>query len=234
MGSKANVIPLLGEEWAELLWEEFNLRYMRYIINRLKEDRSKYTVFPSSDKVFRAYKETPYSKVKVCIIGQDPYPSPGDANGLAFSVDRNIDDIKRLPPTLVNIFKELEEDLRFEVHKNIDHNPDLGRWAKQGVMLLNTSLTVIKNNPSSHSDIGWDIFTGRTLRLLAEKENMIFVAWGRHAQNILSHNGNVMTNYFVTSTHPSPLSAHRGFFGSKPFSRINKTLIKIGEQPIKW
>lgn len=233
MATKDNVIPLLGESWAELLWNEFNESYMRYIMNQVSLDRKKKTVLPDSKNVFKAYKECPFDITKVCIIGQDPYPTKGDANGLAFSVNNDINR-KALPGSLRNIFKELENDLGFEGHRNIVHDPDLVRWSRQGVMLLNTALTTIEGNPNAHINLGWSYFTGKTLELLAEKDNMIFVGWGSYAKKVINTYGNVMRNHFITSAHPSPLSAHRGFFGSKPFSKVNQILVEIGDSPIKW
>jgi uracil-DNA glycosylase len=236
MAKKSDIEQLIGSSWTDVLWRHFSTPYMKSIMQTLKKHRQKYKVLPDSDKVFRAYIETPFDEVRVCIIGQDPYPNIGDANGLAFSVDRKDSNNINLaiPPSLRNIFKELEDDLGFEKHRNIVHDPDLSRWAKQGILLLNTSLTVIANNPGSHSDIGWKFFTGATINALAGKEDMIFVAWGRHAIWTIEHYGDVMRNHFIRSAHPSPYSAHKGFFGSKPFSKVNKILESLGSEPITW
>lgn len=231
MVNMEQVVPLLGEEWAKVLWEEFNKPYLLQTMSTIKKDRSKTKVYPPSDKVFRAYQLTPYSKVKVCIIGQDPYHTPGVADGLCFSTPDSIE--RPVPPSLVNIFKELDNDLKFEGHRNIAHSTDLSRWAEQGIMLLNTSLTVINRAPGSHSKIGWKRFTATTIHLLARRVGMVFVMWGNHAKS-LKKVMHPMNNWFIESSHPSPFSAHKGFFGSKPFSKVNKCLIHEGLDPIQW
>jgi uracil-DNA glycosylase len=235
--TREDVVPLLGESWADLLWNEFNQEYMRRIMNIVRQERATFDVYPSPENVFKAYQLTPFEKARVVIIGQDPYHTPGMATGLAFSVPGYASEelITQTPPSLSNIFKELEDDLGF---KQPSHNPDLSRWARQGVFLLNTTLTVRGGNAGSHSNIGWDIFTRRTTRLLGNSElsvsnapRRIFVLWGNHAKG-LKDEIDPFINRILESSHPSPMggACFKGFFGSKPFSKINDYL----DEPIDW
>ena len=177
----------------------------------------------SKTAFYRALEETPFENVKVVILGQDPYHGAGQANGLAFSVDRGV----ALPPSLQNIFKELQNDLGGELRTN----GDLSDWARQGVLLLNTSLSVVEGQPNSMSDI-WVSYTDRLISDIDEyKRNIIFVLWGANARR---KKALIKNNYVVESAHPSPLSAYRGFFGSKPFSKINSILTQCGSKPIVW
>lgn len=186
-------------------------------------------VFPPQNQVFRALQLTPPDKVKVCIIGQDPYHTPGAANGLAFSINKG----RYIQPSLQNIFQELCNDIQC---RKPTHG-DLTSWAEQGVLLLNTSLTVEQGQPNSHSNWGWDVFTKAIFdTCLQLPQPIVFILWGRNAQNIASDiQWNQYSNkYVIKSPHPSPMSAPRGFFGSKPFSRANTYLIQHGSQPINW
>lgn len=220
-----SLIEQLGEEWYEKLKDEFKKPYIRKLQYLVQNHRKAYTVYPEPKNVFRAYRLTPYSQVKVVIIGQDPYPHE-HANGLAFSANESLD---KTPPSLENIFKELEEDIGF----SLLHEVDLTRWAHQGVFLLNSTLTVQAYKPGSHSSFGWERFTDRTVQLLCErKEPIVFILWGNHAQRKAK---NIPSRHpIIVSPHPSPLSAYRGFFGSRPFSRTNNYLEKLNQKPIDW
>ena len=194
--------------------------------NKLSETfKSGSEVFPPLTKIFRAFDETPFEQTKVVILGQDPYPTVGHANGLAFSVES---DVKPLPKSLINIFKELKSDI------GVDRTDgDLTAWAKQGVLLLNDSLTVVEGKPGSHSAIGWEYLTNEVLeKLSSNKKNLVFILWGKKAQ--AKKKFIVGDHLIIESPHPSPLSAHRGFFGSKPFSRTNKYLIEHNKRKIEW
>ena len=185
-------------------------------------------IFPSGDNFFRAFKKTPFEAVRVVIIGQDPYHGPGQANGLAFSVSRKVS----LPPSLKNIFKEIQDDLGLPA-SDFRHGC-LDSWGDQGVLLLNSVLTVEQNRPGSHQNKGWEIFTDRVIDLLGESERkIVFLLWGSYAQK----KGDLVDkrkNLLLEAPHPSPLSAHRGFFGCKHFSQCNKFLESQGEEPICW
>ena len=196
--------------------EAFNTYYKMKLQN---------VIYPSSANIYNAFKKTSYDDVKVVILGQDPYHEEGQANGLAFSVNNGV----KMPPSLKNIFKELQDDIGGELRTN----PDLTDWAKQGVFLLNSSLTVIEGRPNSMADI-WNTFTDSIIKLLNSKEKpIIFVLWGKNARNkkkLIDTN----KHFIIESAHPSPLSAYRGFFGSKPFSKVNEYLISTGQVPIDW
>lgn len=183
-------------------------------------------ILPERDHILRAFELTPPDIVKVVILGQDPYPTPGNANGLAFSVGP---ETNPLPKSLANIFRELRDDTGTD-----RADGDLSVWARQGVLLLNTSFTVVAGQPGSHSGIGWEILSDQVVRYLSDnKEHIIFVLWGKHAQKkapLISEDKHLI----LQSPHPSPLSAHRGFFGSKPFTQINKYLNDNGRNPIEW
>ena len=217
-------------DWYDQL-EFFNSRKFDRITKRIKDDKARgLEVLPESGNILRAFVETPFDDVKVVILGQDPYPTPGHAMGLAFAVPNHT---ASLPPSLKNILMELEDDLIMD--RAPDPNlPDLTRWARQGVLLLNTTLTVVAGQPASHSGIGWQALTNDVLRLLnEEKENLVFILWGNHARK----KGmfiDTSKHLVIESPHPSPLSAYRGFFGSRPFSRTNKYLEEHGIEPIVW
>jgi len=207
-----NLVALLPKPWHELI----DIKHLEDISKKLTDD-----FIPSKDSIFRCLELEP-SEVKVVILGQDPYPNPTHAMGLAFSVNSSI---KPLPASLNNIFKELDSDLGI---KRV--NGDLSDWSSQGVLLLNRSLTVIPNLSDSHSDIGWHKFTEEVIRVVAAR-GAIGVLWGKQAQD-LGRLFNQLDQF--SSPHPSPLSAYRGFFGSKPFSKVNHRLLEKGLTPIKW
>lgn len=197
------------------------------IIKFLAEERMVgKSILPPKDFIFRAFELTPFSETKVVILGQDPYPTDGHAQGLAFSVSNNT---QPLPKSLQNIFKELEDDVGVK-----RTNGDLTDWAQQGVLLLNTSLTVVEGAPASHSDIGWSALTGQAIRALSEhKNNLVFILWGKHAQQkgmCIDRNKHLV----IESSHPSPLSAHNGFFGSECFSKTNAYLKRNNISTIYW
>jgi uracil-DNA glycosylase len=220
----------LGDEWYELLKTEFKKPYMHDLQAKLSADRKKLRVWPKKEDTFRALRLTQFSDVKVVILGQDPYPGRGIADGLAFSTRGEY-----RPASLHNLFLELETDYS-EKEKvfQIAHNNDLERWARQGVLLLNTSLSVVQGNPGSHSRIGWQYLTKRIIKMLSERRGSpAFVLWGRYAQGIARQY--VQTSECVIrSPHPSPRSASRGFFGSRPYTRVNTWLEACGREPIDW
>ena len=188
----------------------------------------KATVYPPAEQVFAALQHTPPERVKAVILGQDPYHGPGQANGLAFSVNPGV----QLPPSLRNIFAELESDIGCVPPAN---NGDLTAWAKQGVLLLNTSLTVEEGKAGSHSKIGWQNFTKGIISACAQlPQPIVFILWGAHAQELGNAVGESASKKKLMSPHPSPLSAYRGFFGSKPFSKTNELLMEMGGEPIDW
>lgn len=217
---------IFRNDWEQYLTEEMQKPYYRELRQFLINQYRTVQVFPDMYDIFNALHYTSYADTKVLILGQDPYHEPGQAHGLSFSVLPNVPP----PPSLINIFKELETDLGC-------HTPDNGclePWARQGVLLLNTVLTVQAHRANSHRDKGWEIFTDRIISLLNEREKPVaFVLWGAPARRKKA----MITNsrhLVVESAHPSPLSAYRGFFGSRPFSRVNRFLESIGETPIKW
>ena len=219
-------MKILKNDWQDLLEEEFEKEYYIKLRKSLvKEYRTK-TIYPDMYDIFNALHFTPYNKVKAVILGQDPYHGHGQAHGLSFSVKPGV----AAPPSLVNIFKELNNDLGCY----IPNNGFLKKWAEQGVLLLNTALTVRAGQANSHRNIGWENFTGRIIELLNEKENpVVFILWGNNAQSKMNIINN-KNHYTIKAPHPSPLSAHRGFFGSKPFSKTNDLLISLGKEPIDW
>tara|TARA_B100001029_G_scaffold25333_1_gene17804 strand:+ start:2733 stop:3407 length:675 start_codon:yes stop_codon:yes gene_type:complete len=218
----------LPNGWKNKLSGEFEKEYMIAIKSFLLDCyKSGKEIYPKSSEIFNAFNHCDFNEVKVVIIGQDPYHGKGQANGLCFSVNNNIPK----PPSLVNIFKELENDLS----KKFDsENGNLERWARQGVFLLNTTLTVEKNKPMSHSNIGWDKFTDKVIETLSkDSENLVFILWGNHAQKKIEKI-NISNHMIIKSVHPSPLSAHRGFFGSKPFTKTNNYLKSKNISEIIW
>ena len=216
----------LGNDWDEILASEFQKEYYQRLRRILASEYQKYRIFPDMYDIFNAFRYTPYHKVKVVILGQDPYHEINQAHGLSFSVP----DGTPLPPSLQNIFKELESDLGIPRSAN----GDLSSWARQGVLLLNATITVREGLANSHQSIGWGQFTDRVISLLNDSPSPIaFLLWGNFAKQKAS----VITNprhLILTSAHPSPLSASRGFFGSRPFSRINAFLEQNGLSPIDW
>ena len=215
----------IRRSWFELLKDETEKEYFKSLQKFLSDERAHYTVYPDDDNVFSALNYVPYDKVRVVILGQDPYHEPGQAHGLSFSVL----DPTPLPPSLVNIYKEIEDDLGIKCLPS----GDLSRWAKQGVLLLNTTLTVRKHAAMSHKGKGWEEFTGKIIELLAKREKpMVFMLWGSHAGQFASQ---IPSRHLVLKApHPSPLSAYRGFFGCKHFSKCNEFLIKNDVEPIDW
>ena len=216
---------MFHNSWDIILQDEMKKHYFKYIKEFVKEERLSKTIYPSAQDLFNAFKLTDFNKIKVVILGQDPYHGEKEAMGLSFSVRRGV----RTPPSLRNIFKELKDDL------NIDRsNTDLTDWAKQGVFLLNTVLTVEKDKANSHKDIGWEIFTDYVIKEINDKlNNVVFILWGRQARD----KKRIITNpnhYTIESSHPSPLSAYNGFFGSKPFSKTNNYLKKYNKKEINW
>jgi uracil-DNA glycosylase len=214
------------KSWHQIIREEQVKDYYKNIVKKIKEDLETKEVFPLTENIFNAFKLCPYNKLKIVLLGQDPYHNPGEAHGLSFSVMPGI----KIPPSLQNIYKELKADLDIDppIHGC------LSAWAKQGVLLLNTSLTVRKNEPNSHKDIGWSIFTDKIISIINEKETpVVFILWGNNAKQ----KKKLITNpihLILESAHPSPFSAYSGFFGSKPFSKANEFLIKNDIYPIDW
>lgn len=222
---------LVGPSWAPLLVDEFNKPYMQRLGNLVGRDRSKGPVYPKAADTFRALIETPYDKVRVVIVGQDPYHTPGMADGLAFSV-RDLPSGERIPPSLANILDEVESDVGF-TEPVVE--TDLTRWARQGVLLLNASLSVKKGEANSHASYGWHRFTSKILELTATRFYPTFyIAWGSFAKGTIEPHMDPFFHGYTKSVHPSPLSAHRGFFGSRPFSKANKHLEGLGQEPIIW
>ena len=218
----------LHPSWLEHLKEEFQKDYMLNLKKKLLELKNKKIIFyPQGDKIFNAFNLTPLNNVKVVILGQDPYHGPNQAHGLCFSVPQSV----KPPPSLVNIFKELESDTG---KKRNYHDGNLEHWARQGVFLLNTTLTVEKSKPLSHRDYGWSEFTDRVISLISNKlENIVFILWGSFAQSkkqLIDSNKHLI----LTAPHPSPLSSHRGFFGSKPFSKTNNFLHSKQIDMVNW
>lgn len=242
MATKKQIANLVGESWGEALFHEFHLHYMKILMQNLKVEREQYTVYPPREKVFNAFLQTPLDKIKVVIVGQDPYPTFGPksglpaAHGLCFSVPEQYGYMDGVPASLRNIFKELEDDIGM---KDPVPNPDLTRWAKQGVFLLNTHLTVRAGQPASHSRIGWDTFTEAALRKVAERfKPTIFIGWGSHARGVLSNivDPNNSLHTYIQTSHPSPMggACFKGFFGHKPFSQVNDILDGLGLDQIDW
>ena len=219
-------MPPISGEWAEGLAPEFKKPYYKKLFQTVSEEYRTHRIFPPGDDIFNAFHLTPLPQVKVVILGQDPYHGEGQAHGLCFSVRPDVE----IPPSLVNIYKELEED----VGCYIPNNGYLEKWARQGVLLLNTVLTVRAHQANSHRGIGWEEFTDAAIRVLAAQDRpMVFILWGKPAQAKKP----MITNpkhLVLFSAHPSPLSAYRGFFGSRVFSRTNQYLESHGLTPIDW
>lgn len=216
----------LGNSWDKLLEDEFKKDYYLKLREFLKEEYSTKTIYPHMNNIFNALKLTSYEDVKVVILGQDPYHGPNQAHGLAFSVTEGV----KAPPSLVNIYKELNRSLGLY----IPNNGNLEKWAKNGVLLLNTSLTVREASPNSHQNIGWEIFTDHIIKLLNDREKpVIFMLWGNNAKNKSWLIDNPR-HHILTSVHPSPLSANRGFIGCDHFKTANEILISEGQSPIDW
>ena len=216
----------ISNDWLEPLKPEFSKEYYKKLYYTIMDEYKKHLVFPPADDVFNAYSLTPLKDVKVVIIGQDPYHNVGQAHGLCFSVRPDVE----IPPSLVNIYKELQDDLGCY----IPNNGYLVKWAKQGVLLLNTVLTVRAHQANSHRGLGWEEFTDATIRVLNEQNRpIVFILWGSPAQKKKAMLNNPK-HLILEAPHPSPLSAYRGFFGSKPFSKTNEFLIQNQLEPIDW
>jgi uracil-DNA glycosylase len=216
----------IGNDWDELLKEEFEKDYYLKLRQFLKSEYSDKTVYPHMDEIFSAFKYTSFKDTKVVILGQDPYHGKDQAHGLSFSVRKGI----RIPPSLKNMYKELAKDLGCY----IPNNGYLKKWAVQGVLLLNTSLTVRESEANSHRNYGWEKLTDKVISLLSEREDpVVFILWGNNAiskEKLIDEK----KHFIIKSAHPSPLSAHRGFFGSRPFSKTNEFLKSIGKKEIDW
>lgn len=219
-------MPPISNDWLEPLKPEFGKSYYKKLYQKVNEEYQSRLIFPPADDIFNAFAFTPLKDVKVVILGQDPYHGDGQAHGLCFSVKPDVE----IPPSLVNIYKELHDDCGCY----IPDNGCLTKWASQGVLLLNTVLTVRAHQANSHRGIGWEEFTDAAIRILNEQDRpIVFILWGRPAQMKKS----MLTNsrhLILEAPHPSPLSAYRGFFGSRPFSRANKFLKANGIEPIDW
>ena len=221
-----NHSPKMHETWLELLNQEFRKPYMQSLREFLIQEKLKNkVVYPPNEETFRALRLTGVDDVKVVILGQDPYHGRGQADGLAFSVQKGI----KLPPSLRNIFKEIEDDLGLDSPKH----GDLSFLAEQGVLLLNSVLTVNEGDPASHANRGWEAFTDKIVEILDHKKNIVFMLWGAYAQKKASKISKE-SHCILKATHPSPLSAHRGFFGCRHFSKANEYLVLNGLNPIKW
>lgn len=219
-------MSILKSDWALLINGEFEKPYYQQLRKQLKEEYQTQVIYPARDDIFNALNYTPYQETKVVIIGQDPYHGQGQAHGLSFSVKPGV----KVPPSLQNIFKELHAD----VGCSIPDNGSLIKWAEQGVLLLNSVLTVRAGEPNSHKDLGWETFTNKVIEILNQcEEPVVFILWGKFAQQ----KQELITNsrhLILKSPHPSPFSASRGFFGSRPFSKTNTFLRKIGREEIDW
>lgn len=216
----------INNDWLEALRGEFKKPYYKSLFERVKSEYSSRQIFPPADDIFNAFHLTPLSQVKVVILGQDPYHNVGQAHGLCFSVRKGVD----VPPSLVNIYKELHDDLGCE----IPNHGCLTKWAKQGVLMLNTVLTVRAHEANSHRGIGWEEFTDAAIGALNSQERpIVFILWGSPAQKKARMLNNP-NHLILKAPHPSPLSAYRGFFGSKPFSQANDFLKEHGLEPIDW
>ena len=218
----------LEASWLDVLKDEFEKDYMLKLKAFLRQEKERgYKIYPKGSDIFNAFKQTPFDKVKVVIIGQDPYHGPGQAHGLSFSVQRGV----RVPPSLQNIYKELKTDIPGFV---IPQHGDLTEWAQQGVLLLNATLTVREGEANAHQKSGWENFTDRVISLISEKkEGVVFILWGKFAQSKAKFI-DPKKHSILMGFHPSPLSAHNGFFGSGPFSKTNEILKKQGAQPVNW
>ena len=216
----------IEQSWKQHLMPEFDKPYFVNLTNFVRDEYRTKTIYPPAKLIFNAFDQCPFDEVEVVIVGQDPYHEPGQAHGLCFSVNDGVE----IPPSLQNIYKEIHDDLG----KPIPRSGNLERWARQGVLLLNATLTVQAHKAGSHQGKGWEEFTDAAIRHLAnERQNLVFILWGAYAQR---KGENIDTNRHLVlkSPHPSPLSAHRGFFGNKHFSKANEYLVAHGKKPIDW
>ncbi|MBR4995324.1 MAG: uracil-DNA glycosylase [Alistipes sp.] len=216
----------IAEDWKAILQEEFDKPYFETLTRFVKDEYAAGQVFPAGNNIFRAFDKCPFESLKVVIIGQDPYHGEGQANGLCFSVNDGV----KFPPSLQNIFQEIRDDMG----KPVPTSGNLDRWAEQGVLLLNSVLTVRAHLAASHAGKGWEQFTDAVVRIISErKQNLVYMLWGSYAQR----KGQVVDagrNLVLKSVHPSPLSAYRGFFGCKHFSQANAYLQSVGREPVEW
>ncbi len=216
----------LDNTWLKILKPEFKADYFKELLEFLNQEKKTKTIYPKVNDIFNAFKTTPFDSIKVVIIGQDPYHGEGQAHGLCFSVNNGI----KLPPSLKNIFKEMHTDLDC----NIPENGNLIKWSKQGVLLLNSVLTVEKSKPGSHRNKGWEVFTDNIISKISDQhKNIIFLLWGNYAiekEKLID----AKNHHILKAPHPSPFSAYQGFFGCKHFSKTNEILRKIGEKEIEW
>jgi len=216
----------IEKSWKEVLEQEFEKEYFKKLANFVDKEYETQTIYPKADEIFSAFELCPFSKVKVVMLGQDPYHGENQAHGLCFSVKEGV----RIPPSLRNIYKELNSDIGLEIPKsgNLEH------WAKQGILMINATFTVRAANAGSHQKKGWEEFTDAIIKAVSEqKENVVFLLWGAYAQK----KGKIIDrkkHHILESAHPSPLSAHRGFLGNKHFSKTNDYLKSIKEKTIKW
>lgn len=218
--------PKIEESWKKILFDEFQKPYFEALKTFLVEEKKHHTIYPSGANIFAAFNHTPFERVKVVILGQDPYHGAGQTHGLSFSVQEGVPH----PPSLQNIFKELRDDIGC----NIPKNGTLTSWADQGVFLINAVLTVRSSEANSHKGRGWETFTDTVIKTLSDaKEHLVFILWGAPAGAKASLIDS-KKHLILKAPHPSPLSSYRGFFGSKPFSKSNAYLIKHGKTPIKW
>ena len=216
----------IGNDWDIMLRDEFDRSYFKQLENFLTEERARYEIYPPQEDVFNALRYSSFQDTKVVILGQDPYHEPGQAHGLCFSVNKGV----TIPPSLVNIYKEIENDLGIKM----PGHGYLADWAKQGVLLLNTVLTVRRGQANSHKGKGWEIFTDRIVEILNQRQKpMVFILWGANAKSKTE----LITNkehMVITGAHPSPLSAWKGFFGGRYFSKANRYLEITGQEPVDW
>jgi uracil-DNA glycosylase len=216
----------IEQSWKECLKDEFEKPYFKQVTDFVRDEYRNSTVYPAAKLIFNAFDLCPFDRVKVVLLGQDPYHEPGQAHGLCFSVQSGI----AFPPSLRNIFQEISSDL----HKPVPQNGDLSRWAEQGVLLLNATLTVRAHLAGSHQGKGWEMFTDAVIRKLSsERKNIVYILWGAYAQR-KAEMIDSRENLILQSPHPSPLSASRGFFGNRHFSKTNEYLEKTGQQAIEW
>lgn len=217
----------IESSWKEVLKDEFQKSYFEQIVMFLKHEKAlNKIIYPPGNLIFNAFEKTPFDDVKVVILGQDPYHGPGQAHGLCFSVQKGV----KPPPSLVNIYKELQSDVGIP----IPETGDLTKWAEHGVLLLNAMLTVRNGEPASHSKIGWESFTDAVIRKVSDlKEGVVFMLWGKFAQDkqVLI---DATKHYILKAAHPSPFSADKGFFGCRHFSKANELLVKDGKAPVDW
>ncbi len=222
----STISPKIEASWLEVLHDEFQKDYFARLKEFLVVEKRQYPIFPPGDQIFAAFDTTPFDQVKVVLLGQDPYHGPGQAHGLCFSVPEGI----AQPPSLVNIFKELNTDLGIPVPRH----GNLEKWARQGVLLLNATLTVRANQAGSHQKQGWETFTDAVIRTLSDRHTgLVFLLWGNYAQakDVLI---DTQKHHILKAVHPSPLSVHRGFFGCKHFSKTNEILEAQGKAPVDW